>query len=355
MLAAVTGSNGFVGSALCLRLRELGHDVRAVVRASGRPGQGGVRLMQAGAHVQLAELADPNTLAAAFIGVEVVFHCASEGGFHATPEALSWINVAGTENVVKAARHAGARRMVQLSCANASLLGRARVHWKETSALGQAPLGALARSQLLAEELALHASDGRLSVLAVRPAWLWGPGERNNLAELAAEARAGGVKLFASGDALFSSAHVDNVVAALIAASGSEQGAGQAFHVADPDYLTTGEFFAQLSSALRWPPPRRGVYPLEYARAWLRRALAAPGPWPEQVARRGRASLLDCLQANTLLGFSPHKTVEQGMRELATWGEAFPDPAALARLGRPIAGSAEAAHHAAIADAVKEE
>jgi 2-alkyl-3-oxoalkanoate reductase len=352
---AVTGGNGFVGSALCLRLRELGHEVRAIVRAGARADGEPARLLQAGVQVLGAELADPNSLAAAFAGAELVFHCASEGGFHALPEALSWINVAGTENVLQAARHAGVRRVVQLSCANASLLARARVHWKENGALGQAPLGALARSQLLAEELALHASDGRLSVLAIRPAWLWGPGERNNLAELAAEARSGGVKLFASGDALFSSAHVDNVVAALIAAGRSQQGAGQAFHVADPDYLTTGEFFAQLSRALRWPPPRRGLYALEYAGAWLRRARGAAGPWPEQVARRGRASLLDCLQANTLLGFAPHKTVEQGMSELADWARALPDPAALERLARPIAGAAEIAHCVKIADAVKAE
>ena len=347
MKTAVTGGNGFVGSALCLHLRAHGHEVSAVVR----PGVQDARLAQAGVSVQGAELGDPNALAAAFAGAQLVFHCAAESSFHALPEALQWINVAGTENVVMAARHAGVRRLVQLSCANASLLDRPRVHWKETAVLGQAPLGALARSQLLAEELALQASDRRLSVLAIRPAWLWGAGERNNLAELATEARRGGVKLFAGGDALFSSAHVDNVVAALIAAAGSERGGGQAFHVADPDYLTSGEFFSLLCSALRWPPPRRGLYAFEYVRAWLRRAGGAAGPWPDQVARRGRASLLDCLEANNVLAFTPLKTVDDGVRELAAWAEGFGDAAAIERLARRAAGRAEAAHHARIADA----
>jgi nucleoside-diphosphate-sugar epimerase len=343
---AVTGGNGFIGSALCLRLRALGHEVTAVVR----PGAQDARLVQAGASVREAELADPNSLADAFAGADVVFHCAAESDLRAPAEALSWINVAGSENVVKAARHARVQRVVQLSCANASLANRARVHWKESAALGHAPLGALARSQLLAEELALQASTARMSVVALRPAWLWGPGERHNLPELAAEARSGGVKLFASGDALFSSAHVDNVVAALIAAGSSEQGGGQAFHVADPDYLTSGEFFAQLSRALRWPPPRRGLYALEYGLAWIRRARGAAGRWPEHVARRGRASLLDCLQANTVFGFTPHKSVEDGMRELAIWAEGLADASAIERLARPPAGAAEIAHHARIAD-----
>lgn len=349
MKTAVTGGNGFVGSALCLRLRALGHEVTALVR----PGVQDARLEQAGVQLHGAELADPNSLAQAFAGSECVFHCASEGSFQALPEALAWINVAGSENVVKAARHAGARRVVQLSCANASLLNRPRVHWKETAALGQLPLGALARSMLLAEELALQLSAARTSIVALRPGWLWGPGERHNLPELAAEARSGGIKLFSSGDGLFSSAHIDNVVAALVAAGLSDQGGGQAFHVADPDYLTSGEFFAQLSRALRWPAPRRGLYPLEYGLAWLRRARGGQAPWPDQVARRGRASLLDCLQANTAFGFSPHKSVEEGMRELATWAQTLGDAIAIERLARPAAGAAEAKHHAMIADGIE--
>ena len=346
MRVAVTGGNGFVGSALSLRLRALGHDVHALVR----PGVQHDALVQAGAVLHSADLADPNSLATALAGSELVFHCATENAWHTPREVLAWINVAGTENVVRAARHVGARRLVQLSCADVALIDRDRVHWKENAVLGQQPLGALARSKLLAEELALQASDARMAVVAVRPAWLWGPGERSNLPALAAEARRGGVKLFGSGEVLFSTAHIDNVIAALIAAGNSERGAGLALHVADNDYLTSGEFFGRLSQALRWPAPRRGIYALEYAAAWLRRARGAEGAWPEQVARRGRACLLDCLQAVNVLDFTAEKTVDAGLAELATWAESLAGPSAIERLARPAADRAEIARHAHIAD-----
>jgi nucleoside-diphosphate-sugar epimerase len=297
-----------------------------------------------------ADMADPNAIAAAIAGVEVVFHCATESSWHAAPDALGWINVAGTENVVNAARHVGARRLVQLSCADVSLADRDRVHWKETAPLGRQPLGALARSLLLAEELALQASDQRLSVIALRPAWLWGPGERRNLPELAREAQGGGIALCSTGEHLFSSAHIDNVVDALIAAGDSRAGSGLAVHVADPDFQTAAEFFGGLSRALGWPAPRRGIYRAAYALAWLRRMRNAPGLWPEQVARRGRGSMLDCLQAVTVLDARPQRTVEEGLRALTSWASQLGGTAAIASMARVPPNGDEIARHARIAD-----
>jgi nucleoside-diphosphate-sugar epimerase len=139
-------------------------------------------------------------------------------------------------------------------------------------------------------------------------------------------------------------------VDALIAAGNSERGAGLAIHVADDDYLNSGEFFGRLSQALKWPAPRRGVYALAYGAAWLRRARGLAGPWPEQVARRGRACLLDCLQAVNVLDFMAKKSVEQGLSELAGWAAALSGPSEIERLARPLPDRAEIARHARVAD-----
>ncbi len=343
--ALVTGATGFVGGALCQRLSELGVTLHALVRA-GSPRQ---ELESTRAVLHEGDLADPNTIADAAEGCELLFHCASESALHAPPAALSWINVAGTENAIAAARHAGVRRVVLLSCADVSLLNRDRLHWKEAAVLGQEPLGALARSKLLAEELALQASDARLCVTALRPAFLWGPAERHNLPALCAEGLGGGVRLFGSGDALFATTHVDNLVEALLAAARAPEAGGRAFHVADGEVLTAREFFAKLSEALGLPRPRRGLYAFAYAAAWLRRGLQREGAWPEDVARRGRACLLDCLQAVQSFDYQPRVSIEQGMAELARWGQAAGGAAAIARLARPPAGHEEIARHQRLA------
>ena len=122
MKALIIGANGFVGGALCRRLVELGRDVHGLSRNGSVPD--GVTSHQ-------GTLGDPNTIAAAATDCDVVFHCAGENSEHAAREALSWINVAGTENVVAATKHAKVRRLVLLSCADVTLLNTDRLNWKE--------------------------------------------------------------------------------------------------------------------------------------------------------------------------------------------------------------------------------
>jgi nucleoside-diphosphate-sugar epimerase len=347
--ALVTGATGFVGAALCRALRAQGREVVALI---GPHHPAPAELLASGVLAQPGDLADPNALRAAAEGCDALFHCAGESALHASREALAWINVAGTENVLRAARHAGVARVVMLSCADVSLVDRDRVHWKEQAVLGQAPLGAHARSKLLAEELALQASDRAMAVVALRPAWLWGAGDHTNLPALCSEAAHGGVRLFGRGDTLFSTAHVDNVVAALIAAASAPEAGGQAFHVADPDFLTAREFFAKLCAAIGLPAPRASLYVASYAAAWLRRARGHEGAWPEDVARRGRACLLDCLRATRILDYRPPVTVDQGMTTLAAWSQSLGGPATIAKLARPPASSEDIARHRRLADNV---
>jgi nucleoside-diphosphate-sugar epimerase len=345
--ALVTGATGFVGGALTRKLLADGHAVRAL-RGPHTPAD--PQLAERGAQVLQADLGDPNAIADAARDCELVFHCAGESSPRAAPDALAWINVAGTENVISAARHAGVARVVMLSCADASLVDRDRVHWKEDAVLGRAPLGAYARSKLLAEELALQASDRSLCVTALRPAFLWGPGDRTNLPALCREARSGGVRLYGRGEHLFSAAYIDNVVAALLLAARADGVAGQAFHVADAEFLTAREFFTKLCSAAGLPPPRSGLYALAYGAALLNRALARDAPLPEEIARRGRASLLDCLRAVSVLDYKAPVSLEAGLEALSGWAKQVGGPTAIERLARPPATPADAARSRALAE-----
>jgi nucleoside-diphosphate-sugar epimerase len=345
----VTGAGGFVGGALARKLRGLDHEVRALVR----PGRARTELEQRGVQLYEGDLGDPNAIATAAAGCEVLFHCAGESARHAAPEALSWINVAGTENVLGAARHAGVARVVHLSCADVTLANRDRLQWREDAVLGHAPLGEWARSKLLAEELALQASDTTLTVTALRPAWLWGPDDTLNLPVLCQEAARGGVRLFGNGQNLFATTYIDNAVDALVKAAHAPAGdvGGRAFHVADAEFHTAREFFDNLCRAVGLPAPRAGVYALSYAMSVLRAPFSeAHAIGPDDVARRGRGSLLDCLRAIQTLAYEPKTNLETGLAALATWASAIGGPSAIAALARKPAGAAEIAHHRRMAD-----
>lgn len=346
MRAVVLGGNGFVGALLSARLAELGHDVIAVTRTERPAGQ---RVQHA---VLATGLAHPGKLAELARGADVLFCCAGDHNARSSKRALSWLHVAGVENVTAAARFAGVPRVVLLTCADVTLTGRDRVHWKEESALGQRPLGEVARTKLIGEEVALHGSDRKLTVTSIRPALLWGAGERHNLPWICAEGLAGGVRLLGSGASLLSSAHVDLVVDALVAAALAPAAdvAGKAIHVADTDTFTARELFTQLSAALGLPPPRTGVYVIEYTRALFRARFGGEGLLPDEVARRARSAMLDCLRAATLLELKPRTSFEAGLAALSAWAKQAGGPAAIAKLAPAPQTDADADRAQAIAD-----
>jgi nucleoside-diphosphate-sugar epimerase len=344
----VTGATGFIGGALSRRLLQ---DDKSEVRVLVRDEASAAPFASSRARVFHASLADPNAIAVAADGAEVLFHCAGESSHRASPRALAWVHVAGTENVLNAARHAGVRRVVHLSCADVTMVNRDRMRVKEGRALTEAPLDAWARTKLLAEELALQASDDKLQVCALRPAWVWGPGDLHTLPLLCEEARNGGVQLCGGGKNLVPTVYIDNLVEALLCAAVSDKAPGHAYHVLDAEMLNARDFLGQLCASLNLPPPVAGVYALAYAGAWLRERLGKPGLHRGEVVQRGRSALFDGVAAVRALGYQPRVSVEAGMRALAVWVQAQGGPEALARMQRKPATDTDADHLARMADA----
>jgi nucleoside-diphosphate-sugar epimerase len=328
--ALVIGVTGFVGGALARRLLAQGASLRVLVRDCNQAES----FAEAGAEVFVGTIGDPNEVAQAASGCEVLYHCAGESSHHASERALQWINIAGTENVVHAARHARCRRVVYLSCADVSLLNCERIHWKENRSLLGQPLDPCARSKLLAEELALLYSSKATEVTALRPAWVWGPGERRVLPELCLEAQQGGINLFGKGSNLIATTYIDNLVDALLVAAEAPGVAQNAYYLSDGEFLEAREFFGMLSQSLGLPRPRTGSFALSYALACLRELLQGNGPWRADVILRGRTSLFDTLKATEDFGYRPKVTVAEGMGKLGQWAKSIGGPNAIAQTKR---------------------
>lgn len=333
MRALVTGASGFVGSALCRALARQSHKVKALTRdpARAQPLVGpGVTLLQGG-------VGHPQEVARAAEDVDVLFHTAGLPPQAAPARVLRWLHVAGAENVLRAARHVGVERVVHLSCADVSLTLEDRMHWNEERVLTRPPIGLFAQTKLTAEELMLAASDDDLEVVALRPAFLWGPGDIDGIARLARATRAGAFRLFDGGRNIVATTHIDNLVQAAIVAAEAEAAPGRAYYITDGEFLEAREFFPRLTAALGLPAPRRDAsFLLAWAAASLRALLRRDGGAAQtELLRCSRSALFDLSRAVQDLHYEPAIDLEARMAELQRWLESQGGLDAVVARGRP--------------------
>ena len=120
MRALVTGSVGFIGCHLCSRLVSDGWEVLGVDIRAGSTDRAGVdsSLSERRAHSQVrnivGDIMDMNLMhsLAGEYRPDVIFHLAAVSSVHAAeqePQHCYDTNIGGTENVLRAARHTGAR------------------------------------------------------------------------------------------------------------------------------------------------------------------------------------------------------------------------------------------------------
>jgi dihydroflavonol-4-reductase len=170
----LTGATGFVGSAVARALLARGHTVRVLTRpASDRRNLAGLAVEEA-----VGDLTDPASLAAAARGCRYVFHVAADYRIWVPdPAAMLRANVEGTLAMLRAARDAGAERIVYCSSVAALGLTKDGSPADETTPVTEADMiGIYKLSKFRAEQavLRLIAEEGVPAVI-VNPAAPVGP------------------------------------------------------------------------------------------------------------------------------------------------------------------------------------
>ncbi|MBI5709108.1 MAG: NAD(P)H-binding protein [Candidatus Eisenbacteria bacterium] len=275
---AVTGALGFVASRLLQRLIGRGTRVIGIVR----PGRDAARLASAGVEVRFADLSEPAAQPHAFDGARAVVHLAG---------------VAQAPGLVPALRDAGVERAVFVSSAG--------VHTRLPGA------GAAAKRE---GEAAVRASGLAWTIL--RPSMIYGtPGDRN-LARLLRWLRVMPVvPIPGGGHTPQQPVHVDDLVAAIVAALERPAAAGRDYDLGGPEPLTLRQLIAQSGAAVG---RRARVLPLPLRPVWralqIARRLGLPTPLrPEQILRLEESKAVDITPARTDLGFAP-RPFSEGIR-----------------------------------------
>jgi dihydroflavonol-4-reductase len=175
MTTLVTGASGFLGSHVAQQLVACGERVRVFVRPSSQ-----LRAIEGLAVERVqGDLRDAASLARALDGVRRVFHVAADYRLWARdPQEIYESNVAGTRNLLEAARQAGIERLVYTSTVATIAVPRpGPLPDEETSARLEEMIGHYKRSKFLAEQEALRAAGTGLPVVIVNPTTPVGPGD----------------------------------------------------------------------------------------------------------------------------------------------------------------------------------
>ncbi len=233
-MIAVAGATGYIGGLLCKRLREQGHEVRALAR---KP-EGAVGLIEAGCEVVKADVLKPMTLRPALEGADVAYYLVhsmgrgSDGDFAAR-------DAEGARNFAAAASAAGVRRIVYLGG-----LGEGSKH--------------LASRHATAEKL----REGDVPVAYFRAAAVIGAGSESFLTVFYLVKR---LPLMVTPRWVTTRTQpiaVDDAVAYLAAGADLDAPLDRELQIGGPDITTYGGMIDELAQTLGRRPPLRITVPI---------------------------------------------------------------------------------------------
>jgi nucleoside-diphosphate-sugar epimerase len=269
-------------------------------------------------------MSDPESLARACEGQQVVFHVAAKVPDWGPRREFFRVNAAGTAALVAACKAAGVSRLVLVSSLTVLGLSRSGAQVDEETPYDPSPRDAYTASKIEAEKIVLGAHGQRgLSTVVVRPGAIWGPGDSHIAPRMAALLRQGRALYIDGSHNSVALSHVDNLVAGLLLAA--ESGASGVYHLTDGQTVTARELIDALAVLLGTPQPQRSIpYPLMYATACLMedtaRLLRRPTPPP--LTRYGvrlvaSNSLYSNRKAERDLGYCPQVGWREGLAALS--------------------------------------
>lgn len=245
MRILVTGGTGFTGSHLTRRLLEKGHDV---VVLDNKPGLFHDELKDMGAEIYLGSVADRDMADKVTQGCDVVHHLAAAFRQVNLPKQIYWdVNVEGTRYLLDAALKYGVQKFVY--CSTCGVHGNVeKIPSGEDAAI--APADYYQYTKWEGERIIPEFVEKGLSVVTLRPAAIYGPGDPERFSIIFKRAKRGQFLMCGSGKTFYHPLYIDNLVDAFELAAASDKCKGEAYLIADEYYYSLNDLVTAVGKAM---------------------------------------------------------------------------------------------------------
>ena len=218
MKVFLTGGTGFIGGAIARQLRDLEHEVVALVRSPEKADD----LRRIGASLIEGDLSDPTVIARAAEGVDAAIHGAAiyrVGVTGGEAKRLRAANIDGTRNALDGLIEAGVPRIVYVS--TVGVFGNTKgTTVDETFTRDEAEgfLSVYDETKYRAHQLAVDRIADGAPIVIVQPSAVYGPNDHSEIGDMLVRASQGKLPALPFGSLGMSMAHVDDVAAGVILA-----------------------------------------------------------------------------------------------------------------------------------------
>ncbi len=316
----VTGADGFIGRALCEKLKKQGENVRCAVRsmdssfAGARHGE--KDLLRDFDKIAIGDIGPDTDWAKALEGVEIVVHLA--GRAHIMKETSRYplneyrhVNVLGTECLARMAVEAGVRRMVFVSSIGVNGRETTGRPFTEENSVNPEDLYAVSKweAECVIRDIAANKT---LEIVIVRPPLVYGPWVPGNFFRLLNWVNKGIPLPFSGIDNRRSMIAVENLADILALCARHPNAAGETFLVSDGEDLSTPDIIRKLAKALGC---KSRLFPFPKVLSFVVKLLGK-----EKDYKRLFSSLVvDSSKARDWLGWNQPVSVEEGLQRTANW------------------------------------
>ena len=321
MRVLVTGGGGFLGSAICSRLRVRNFEVIAYQR---RPAE---HLVPLGVYSLQGDLLNLEQLKRDSRGCDAIIHTAGKAGVWGDYESYYQANAIGTNNVITACRANNIRYLVYTSSPSVAHSGGDIEGGDESLSYPEQFSSPYPATKALGEQMVMAANGEHLKTACLRPHLIWGPGDPHLLPRLMTKAASGRLSLPGT-EKLIDTIFIENAALAheLALDNIRQDGAacGKTYFLSNDEPLPQAEIISNLLAAAGLETEIRAIPPwvaktagVLAERIWKIFRLKSEPPVTKWSAEQlSTAHWYDISAAKQDLGYKPEISIEQGLERL---------------------------------------